>query len=186
MADRADMLAEHEGVSGIQRLAGELADLLVAHLFMLIISVVLYIIYSLLGLFFNIQLPVSIICLMALLVVWLPWTIVAAWIEHRFQASLGQLMLNLALSYQQTSLVRCWVRSALKYFPYLMVLLSILWAWLGEASLGPILLVVATIGYIIVVWLMIARHTDHRHWIDWLVGSQVVMKNKSEDHNHSR
>lgn len=166
------------GVKGQQRLASQLADLFVGHLFMLTLLIVYYILYSILGIVTGFQLSTSILYLLVVILVWLPWTLLATGIERKFQASLGQLMFKQTIIYKQSTFLRCWLRQCLKYLPYLLILLAILSVWQTGATGWQLILLLLAFIELVSVWLMIVKRQDNRHWIDLLVSSQVIKKRK--------
>lgn len=167
-----------EPVKGQQRLASQLADLFVGHLFMLTLLIIYFIVYNLINMFTGFQLAPLIIYLCVILAVWLPWTLFASAIENKFQASLGQLMLRQTTQYSYPTWWRYWLRQILKSLPYLLILLAFLSVWLSGANSWQIVLIVIAGFYIVSIWLMIIRREDGRHWIDLLLSSQVVENRK--------
>lgn len=164
------------GVKGQQRLASQLADMFVGHLFMLTLLVVYYTLYSILSIVTAFQLSTGRLYILVVILAWLPWTLLATVIEHKFQASLGQLMFKQTTIYKPSTLWRCWLRQCLKYLPYLFILLAFLSVWQTGPTIWQLLLLLFAFIDVVSVWLMIVKRQDNRHWIDLLVSSQVIKK----------
>ena len=114
----------------------------------------------------------------------IPVSIIFAWLDFRWQGSLGKHFAGLRLVFKRPTFGKSLLRNFLKFLPWQLGHVSVIRFMYGKTDFLTIILYLLSIGLLVTYLVMGLGRQDKRHLPDFLASSQVVQVEALEDKAH--